>query len=412
MIEATNAALKAVYGKLHTCMANFDRMKAFPAFTRAKKRASGQKFGSVFESALQYDDPEATGFSFAKAQAAAATAAGSSKKVKFLVPPVTNYQFARVAGVMADRAPGGAQSFVNEMANEWKSAMRRAHLELAVLFFSGQTGARSQIVTVSASPAYVTVTPGTLTRYRVGMNLVASEQDGTGSLRSSTALTVTGVDPDTNKLTLSGSPSSLSWAAGDRLYIDGDFVADTATKPSGLGGWVPAAAPNDTWMGVSRTPGLWQLHGLRYNATGAATIKEALLRAVAKGSEYTQVYTAGFLHPTDWVKLAEQVDGQKHITLKDNAYNLGLSAIELSDSVQGAIPIFADTGVAIGDGWLLNEDQIEYVTSGDELWSLAEMPGQMYHLSDGADAFESRLRFDGNFVVHAPGNVLRISNIG
>ena len=414
MLDIPRAAgvLKVHYAKELSNVVAADPMMASNTLIGLISRRKGNlvkaAMGSAFAVPIKSRIGQTANKTFAKGQAKAAGNFGQGQYDSFLVPAIEGYAFGRVSGTAICVTQGDTNSFIDALQESTDDAIQAAQQEIAAHSFKSGTGSRGRILAVNASPAYVDVAVSDLPRFEQDMELVAAAADGTGSLRSATALRITAIDWQTGRLSLSGSPVAQSWSAGsggDYLYVDGDFTADTATKIQGVGAWIPVTAPTlatePTFMGVARYTNP-RLVGIRHDAATSTDTLQAILDATAKISLLSgKVTTHGFCNPRTWAKIAGSLEDSKRTTVENKKYNLSFSAVSVLGS-SGEFPLLPDRNVPEGVIYLLNLDHLFLVCAGDEPVKIADEDGQTVRAVPDADAYEVRVRSMVNMACDDP----------
>jgi hypothetical protein len=417
-VSSANSVLKVRYARDLTRILMTDPfIEPFIARIKRKKgKMVASAVGQKFVIPIKLRDQQSASYSFSASQGKTdgATTGNASKYTAFEIPVVPGYATARVDGQAECVASGDTNAFVDLMDEEIQGALRQAQQEIAMACFKAGTGSRARILAVNASPNYVDVASADTTFFEVGMSLVAAAADGTGSLRSATALVISGIDPITGRMTLSASPVALSWSAGsggDYLYKEGDFVADTSTKIVGLGAWCPVTVPSSgaTFMGVVRDSE-WKLYGLRHDASTSTDGLSAIIDATAKVRHFAKgKTTAGYMNPLDWGRLANSLEDSRRTTVKDDTYSLSFSAIEVS-GMTGNFPIFPDSNVPKGLVYLVNEDDLYFIHAGSDLVDLIDTDGNTIRAKGDADSFEARARSMANLACSDPSQLCVVYN--
>lgn len=418
-VASANSVLKVRYARDLTRILMTDPMiEPFMARIKRKKgKMVGSAVGQSFVVPIKLRDQQSASFTFSASQGKTdgSTTGNGSKYMNWVVPVVPGYATARVDGQAECVASGDTNAFVDLMDEEIQGALRQAQQEIAMACFKGGTGSRARILAVNASPNYVDVASSDTAYFEVGMSIVAAAADGSGSLRSATALVIEGIDPITGRMTLSASPVALSWSAGsggDYLYKEGDFSATVNTKIVGLGAWNPITVPSSgaTFMGFVRDTE-WKLYGLRHDAATSPDVLSAIVAGTAKVRHFAKgKTTAGFMNPLDWGNLANSLEDSRRTTVKDDTYSLSFSAIEVS-GMTGNFPVFPDSNVPKGQCNLVNEDTLSFIHAGSDLVDLIDTDGNTITRKSDADAFEARARSMANLVSNDPSQLCVVYGI-
>lgn len=146
---------------------------------------------------------------------------------------------------------------------------------------TGSIGQVSSAVTATSAAVTITLTDSDhAINFHKNMKLYAYDNDGTGgapsTIRTTTAMTVSGVNEDTGVITVTSVPVSL--VASDHLVRPGDLNAFV----KGIPAWIPSADPSasDSFFGVNRSKFPQRLAGHRQSWLG--TIEETVKRLAAR----------------------------------------------------------------------------------------------------------------------------------
>lgn len=422
-ITSASAALKIRYSNHLTRILMEDPMMQANSFIGLVQRKKGKviksAMGQKFVQPLKVRDQQTANYSFSKAQAKSDGSNGASKYHALEIPVVPGYATGRVDGQAQAVADGDTNAFVDLLAEETDGALRQAQQEIAMAVFKSGTGSRARITAVTASPASVTVAPSDTVFFEIDQNLVAAAADGTGSLRSVTALTITGINPVTGVMTLSADPTALSWSAaagGDYLYVDGDFVASTKTKIVGLDAWNPVTVPGSgsgDFLGILEADRIanWKFYGLRQDAAVSGSFKQALIDAQGKVKHFAKgKVTHGFANPLDWAALAGTLETTRQTFVENKEYNLFFDAINVTGPA-GTFPLLMDSNVPKGRCYLANMDHVYLVHAGDDIAYVVQEDGNTVLRKGDADAYEVRVRSQANLMVEDPSQMCVIYGI-
>lgn len=256
-------------------------------------------FGKSFSIPIHTDENETISNSLTTAETKAATSGQGGEQVfkTFEVSPVVLYAAAGVSGVTASTADGRDDgSFIDAMKTEYEGAVRGMGRHMGVGAHRagyaevGQIAAGSTVTTTT-----IDIRAGDRANIRIGMDLRANGTSLTTVVRSGTfRVTQTALLSSGNvRLTLSGDPSAVSWAAGDFLFNAN--IVSTAnpkirTTHLGLAAYNPVTAPagGTTIHGVDISTN-YRLSGLRNVATDFTDPLEAvnslLLDMVTEGQK-------------------------------------------------------------------------------------------------------------------------------
>lgn len=349
--------------------------------------------------------------------AAAVASAAASVPVKFLVPRKKQYSVFFVDGEAVAATEGDAKAYLAVLKNESNSARytyARAVARLAARNGGGALGVVESTTTTSSTTLKLN-DPTTHVNFDIGMQLEASDDDGTAAspagLRGSpTYLTVSAIDRTltTPTLTLSGTLDSASWQTGDFLFERGSYGG----AMTGIDGWAPSTAPSasESFMGIDRTDyDLQRVSGFRYAGGTGGLMSDILLDACARANE------CGIDIDTFWVGARRFATFQKELGTqrvrdKTSDGGIGYQSIDFPAPIgNGTIEIIHEKDLKNDYGWGFNMADLKLATAG-------ESPRLLNYAGNGplltaydADALQGRLGSYGNFIHENPGNSLIVT---
>lgn len=208
-----------------------------------------------------------------------------------------------------------------------------------------------------------------VTNFEVGMTVVASAADGSGSsdaLRSGST-TVASLDYEAGTVTLTSAAAITSFADSDYLFRAGSFAGDVSQTAivKGVQAWVPASAPGSTaFFGVDRTTST-KLSGYRLPTAANKGTLEERARKLA-----TEIYTSfgttpkkGWLHPRQWERMSQELsnNGHREITVKNAAGTFGYDALRMK-SVYGDVSFCSDRHCPTTAMYLMDPKHVKCVS--------------------------------------------------
>ena len=218
-----------------------------------------------------------------------ATASASSQNTtvqKFSVSPVNDYGFARWQdNQMRESRNKGEHAMLEVMETEMDGMLSTLSGSLGRGVFGNVGGSVARFSAISSDVATLYNREDAI-HFEPGDQICVASTDGTsGSLRDSgAAATVESVAPLAGTVTATAAwGTAISGAvADDYAFFEGDFGASV----SGLGGWIPLAAPTDTFHGIARTAAQIRTGGWRYSGGGLLP-EDMIKRACAYGRQVT-----------------------------------------------------------------------------------------------------------------------------
>lgn len=366
-LTAAQSVFKRIQTKrLQEVTYSVDNLKNNPGFASLKSGKGNlvtTPFGEAYCVVVQTTRGGSTSGDIDVSEAIDADGTGSPPNYdKFLLTPTKLYTTYEVAGDVLDRCKDEG-AFINAATKIVKDAMAAHVRKLCVLSHGTGTGKIATILgTPTASPNTITVTPSEVRNIERGDRLVAAEFDGSGGLRSATALRVIGRNSVTGLITLSASPLALSWADGDSIYWRG--TRDNVF--TGYFGWAPATEPDDTlFFGVDRSVDPVRLGGNRFDCEDLG-LREALIKAslaaIAEGASPDRVRVS----PEDYAQIC--VEGEQLpafvASTKQGDTEIGFKAVMLA----GVGPVVYDESMPKShflmeesDGWQMYSDDGDLV---------------------------------------------------
>ena len=271
---------------------------------------------------------------------------------------------------------------------------------------------------------YVDVDPAFTNRFKVGDRLVASVTTNTDVLLGSpagTALRVTGVDPSTGRLTLSGDPTSV-WANDDDMFLfrKGDRIAtDPAAADDAklcVTGVLGVINPDNTSLWGNTVTGNPQLTG--YGYTGSGDTETQLLglanMMMAQGKPPKIILVNGI----SWMLLQKTKQATQVVAVSGEKFSIGFNAIELP-TVYGVAKILPDftypPGTAVAGPFDDKKEGPRFIHNSGKLVQLFKNPenGSFLRLqaSLGSRDWIGANYFRGQVAVPGPGNYGRCDTL-
>lgn len=322
----------------------------------------------------------------------------------------------------AARGDGPGQVY-DVIAKEREAKIALARHRLAVFAVESGWGRISTVVSISTGNLTFTVTPSEVNRFRKGDDIVFAQYESTGALRSATPWTVAGVTPRTSTITLSARSTDKPYDTdgvrnGDTVFWDG--YRENASSPTklcmdGLGSWVPATEPSDTFHGISRANS-WELGGLIFDASagGQLTHAEAVLEMAGMATQYGTQLDAIYFSVPDYNILCRNKDATKAVQIKMGPYEIGFSGVTVQGGSNGEIPVIPDAylkqGQCIAGPWNDKElgPKLKHVR---QLINVDNADGCEFLRLYNSTGYEQRMYFDGQGIIAGPGKYIRGINL-
>lgn len=418
-IPAATAVLKQKYDDAVPLLS----YKKNPLLALAKKNTDFGGKNKVF--AVRSLVPQGRGPTIAIAQANKT----SSGYNGFTVTRKQDFGTATITGETIIAAQGDDNALIEGLVKEIDGTIHNVMRNLAICMFRNGGGARGQIgsTTTLASTTITLALASDATNFESNMTICTAGDDGYnngGSLLNlrgggATCLTVTGVDADLGTLTVNQNVSTIPGVANsgvtDQLggTTNGDFIfqaapgvgSDYASMISGLMAWLPPTAPSSTdyYYGVNRSTMATRLAGLRVLGKSQAledTMVDAATRIITQGGSPDTV----FMNPLDWSKLVRSLGPKciyERVQASDPTPEVGFRSVVV-DGPEGKINVIADLNCPQGQAWMVQLDQISFESAGQAPMIL-DFDGLAIQRNPNADAYDVRVGYYGNLVVHAPG---------
>lgn len=363
---------------------------------------------------LRYGKPQGRSHTFANAQFKedGSSDPTSSLYAAFTVNQVTDYGTATISGKTVRRAKAGgdASQFVDMLKAETDGALDSLGDNLAKEAFGNAGGSRSTVGS-TASAVCTLANPEDIVFFEIGMQIVASDDDGTDSghaLRDSgDAVEIIAIDEDAGTITADANWSTIaSIADGDYLFQLGDFK----NAATGIAGYVPATAPTsgDDLHGLDRSSSPQRLAGIRFTGTGY-THDEVWVRAQARARRSGVKLSHFICNPIDHANVEIALESRKRVVEIPSQYDgIGYEGLAVCSGGAGAIPLVSDPDCPVGVAYGLELDTWKWATQGDAPTTINE-DGLEIMRKSAADAYEVRLVAEHNFYTDAPGRNMRIT---
>lgn len=403
-ITTADALLKRMYTKKRIAQAAYAKSKLLAICNKDESYS-----GTGVTVPVIYSNTMGRSADFATAQSLASSSSLKSKA--FFVQAVTDYAVAKVTGTAARRSMNDEGAFMRLMKAEMDSARDQLTRSLAQKLPRSGWGAIGQIATTTnlATTTLKFSSIDDVNTIDVDAQVVFAAAEGTGNLRTATALTVTAVNRDLGTVTLSATPDSLaaSIAVSDFIFLKGDREASGSPSKqciSGLEACIPYTAPTsgDSHYGVDRSIDVVRLAGVRFDCT-SYTPQEACVELAGRVHRQGGVVKELAVPPHFYRSLVKDLSGQvRYVNTNAKGAEFSFRSIELIGE-EGPIEVFSDPNIPANRMWALNSDYMTFYSTGPAVRIIDE-DGQTWLRESSSDGFEVRWGLDGNFVISAPWN--------
>ncbi len=405
-ISSTNLsnALKTLYigQKMNNLVFN---KKSRPFLSKVKKNGNFQ--GGHMPIPVMYSDVAGGSSTFSKAQANI----GAPSLEKFEIDVKTLYRVVQVNTKALRKSKSDLGTFLSAQVVKFDSAINAMSNDLERQLFRTSS---AEIGTIDASVDTNTLVcplanDGESKNFQVGDDIVAADTVAS-SLRSSTSMTVSAVDHANNQITF-GDGTNLgtqSWAAGDLLFREGDYVSASDTLHiSGLEDWIPTsvASSGDSFFGVDRYPARESLAGVYKSDGDLQNIRSSILSLATQMADYNGAAPDTLLinFPL-WAQLADEMDIDVRRDPMDGKG--GFKSLWIA-APGGMIEVLPCTFCQANTGWLLTMKTWTLWSMGDPVGIYSD-DGQMAQRVYNADALETRICSYPQLACNLPGHNGRI----
>lgn len=354
---------------------------------------SGGFKGSALFYPIKGAHPQGISGAFADAQTGASSSKGkqlqANRKKKYLVITIDGEA---IAACEDDGA------FVDLVRQELDGGIEEMGDNLAFDIVRDGTGMRGRRASISGN--IVTLeTADDARNFKEGMTVVASNNDPTGGTLRSGSTTVSAINEDEGKITLTNAASISSFSDNDYLFRKGD----PGTCMEGLAVCTPLTAPTsgDSFRGVDRSTNVRAYAGVRINDT-STTIEENIGLAAVKNSQGGRRVTRHWLNPINFWQVARRLNAKVEFTKGGGEADYGFQYISIHTPA-GIVKVIADADFPINRGYGGNPAShyikhlrgFPHIVMDDGLKSLRQT-------SD--DGIEVRGRSWSNYIQRAPGD--------
>lgn len=331
----------------------------------------------------------------------------------FTLTRVSDYGLGSIDGEALEAAVGDPYTMAEGLEFEIAGMFTTIGISLAGALYRGKSGTIGRVgAYVAAALTFTLAQPLDVVHFAVGMKIGSSSTDGTGA-QNVGAVEITAINEDTGTLSAAAAWDAgiAGFAAGDYLFVDGDYNK----KISGLSDWCPATAPapGDNFFGVDRSVMPTRLAGQRYNGGGGPkdqTLQKALSYAFVRGSKLTHC----FANPDDVSDITIGF-GAKAERIYEKSTDGGAVGYEgfmiVGTGNAQPLKVFADPDCPKGTAYLVKLDVLELRTLGKapRFLEYGALDNKGILREASADAIEFRVGYRGQFRVREPLHVVRVT---
>lgn len=346
---------------------------------------------------IQFGVPGSRSASFADALAQKGGA--SSRFEDFVLTRVKDYCLASIDNETLEASIGNPNAFMEAAANEVDSAIHSCTRSLATALYRDGTGT---IGIVAGAPLVTTLQLATvddIVNFEVGMTIVGTLNPGVGPIVGTAVISA--VDRDTGLITTAAA-HGLTAATAPNLACQGDLSA----KISGLGAWVPDAAPAPAtpFFGVDRTADTSRLAGVRFVGAGAPGNKVSdLTKASARLAREGGRPTHCFMNHVDYGLLLDELNAKVEYAevAASERGDISFSAMRLH-TPSGTVAVIPDHNCPVGKAYLIQMDTWKLYSLGGAP-KILQTDGMRFLRESSADGVEVRVGYYAQLGCNAPG---------
>lgn len=400
-VTSLDGVLKVYYDEFKLKIMQYGESTLLAALPRMTKFG-----GKNLPIPIVYNTPQGRGTTISQAQ----TVASPSKNTDFVLTRASDYGVVTIANEALEAAEEGDKAaFISARVTEIDGIYTQLVRSLSTAVYGTGSGSIGNVGSGQGSLVLTLSDIEQVVNFDVGMVITASSADASGARVGSA--TISAIDYDAGTLSTTGSnwnTQITSLGAGDFLQVQGDFTA----KLTGLGGWLPSAAPSATaFFGVDRSINPSRLGGIRVPTSIAqpgTAIEEKLMRSVAR------VAREGSKPNLIVVNYARFADIQASLgaravygMVESNEGDFGFDTIRITCGTN-TVDILADPYCPSAIAYILQLDTWK-------LYSLKDVPrfengdGLMMLRQSSADGVEVRCKYYAQLGSVAPGKNGRVS---
>ena len=380
-----------------------------------EKRGDENFVGDVLPVPYFTANNQAVGSVFATTQTIAGTAGGNTVSHQFAIQTGEYYGDVEIGDKVLKTSRSNRGAFLSNKEVEIDSLWETAGESLNLYAWGNGGCSLGRISQIVGNKLYLENASDTA-NFEVGMVVVASDNDGsvsTHALRTGSDL-VDGINRAEGYVDLDNVADITSLAVGDYLFRSGDFFGDTGViSLKGVEAFVTRTdSPAALWGVAAATRAVDpQRHaGYRINSTELTgkNIEERIRILCAQGTSRFKArpFTAGFLHPEDFVVLETLMSARGVRALEDEKTKFGYMKIDVVTG-SGRIPIYCDRHCPRGHFFGLRMDNW-WISSVKELFHPQEEDGLVILRKATSTNYEYRLISYPLIACNAPRNQGRV----
>ncbi len=327
--------------------------------------------------------------------------AASSRFEDFVLTRVKDYCLASIDNETLEASIGNPNAFMEAAANEVDSAIHSCTRSLATALYRDGSGFIGTVGAVAGTVVTLNNIEDVV-NFEVGMTL---EGETPAGVHVAGPFVIDGVNRDNGELTLSGVGAL---AATDLLYCQGDRVngGGPGRKLSGLGAWIPDAAPAPAtpFFGVDRTADTSRLAGVRFVGAGAPGNKVSdLTKASARLAREGGRPTHCFMNHIEYGLLLDELNAKVEYAevAASERGDISFSAMRLH-TPSGTVTVIPDHNCPVGKAYLIQMDTWKLYSLGGAP-KILQTDGMRFLRESSADGVEVRVGYYAQLGCNAPG---------
>jgi hypothetical protein len=359
-----------------------------------EKRGDEGMVGNVMPVPYFTANPQGVGGVFSTTQTVAGTTAGNTVSHQLNIEAGEYYGDVEIGDKVLKMSRTNRGAFLSNKEVEIDGLWETAGESLNLYAWSNGGCALGQIKAIVGNKLYL-VNASDAANFEVGMLLVASANDGSDashSLRTGSDA-VDGINRAEGYVDMDNVADITSLAVGDYLFRSGDFFGDTGVVVlKGVQAFITATdSPAALWGVTANTRAADpQRHaGYRVYADEliGKNIEERIRILCAQGTSRFKArpFTAGFLHPEDFVVLETLMAAKGIRALEDEKTQFGYMKIDVITG-SGRIPIYCDRhcprghffGLRMEDWWISSVGELFHPQEEDGLVILRKATSTNY----------------------------------
>jgi hypothetical protein len=349
--------------------------------------------GASYDYVIRSGNPQGISGTFANAQANAS----SSKGLQFSGTRKNKFGIITMDGEAIAASRGNKGAFYDLVTMETDNLLIEMGDRLAFDFYRDTSGVRGQRKSISGNIVTV-VDVDTVRNFKEGMTVGASPNADGSSARVGTT-TVSAIDEDSGKFTLTNAGAIASFSDNDYLFADGDV----GTCVEGLEVCTPLTAPTagDSFRGKDRSANVRRYAGSRINDTGTPIEENLGLCAVHISQQgRAHMVDCAFLNPINFWIVARRLNAKVEYETGGGTADYGFQYLMLHTPA-GSTKIYSDPDCPTNRGRLTRMGTQRLVTM-EGYPHIIQQDGLASLRSATANSIEARAWASGNLVQDDP----------